>query len=901
MRYFRFLLFAALAFAAVPLRAQSSADPGDLFVNAYMAVQQGEKAEQAGNFKLALSKLRSAATVLDEIARNDPNWQPSIVEYRRSRTADSITRLQEKIARLGTGTTDAGGTPAPDQPPLPQADNAEKPLVFETPDTVIAPPPSSGGGASRGGSRKGQAGHGTDNDLFEEAAQRMKKLQGELQTAKDEAARLQGEKADLARKLDDAAKARETSEQKQQVLQKRADNAEQALLKAVADGRTDSEKLKALQADAAATKRAVRDMRIEAEADTEYRKQLDDRFKSAINKIGQLTQERDAANQNSASVPGKIEGIQKQLDQVKKEKDELATKLQTAETQLSKVTSERDDALAQVSKLQEAQKDVAKLVADNTALMAKLSEADKTIAQFKSEGEQKDNEIASLKKEVGSVREELAAARKESADYQRQMADLQTKLEDSGKQLAEARAENAAGAAEKKKMVDENAILRGIVLRQQKEEAVRAKTRKVVFGELADLEVHSKSLLKQIDFLSQPVVKLTEKERSLFKKPELQISESEISMSDASTAPGDKAAPDAAPAPAAAADVKPDNAPAPAPAPAPALEAQTPAPAPQAVEITPIAPAATPAPAPVVETSPPPAPSTPAKSKHGNAAKADAAKLAENSRKAATPAPVEQPPLPVPDSQPLISLSANPAAPTQPAEQLASAKQTTSIPSTAPTSTPAADATASTPADGSAGGGGGDKAGGGSPNVPPELRDLARDGKDQFDRGNYLDAEKIYRKMLAKAPNNLYTLSNLGVVLFRAGKLKLAEETFKKAIAVAPEDGFSHCTLGIVYYSQGKYDDAVNELTKALAIDPKNATAHNYLGITASQKGWQEAAEKELVTATTLDSVYADANFNLAVVYATQTPPNKENARKYYNRAVELGAERDAALEQLIK
>ena len=123
-----------------------------------------------------------------------------------------------------------------------------------------------------------------------------------------------------------------------------------------------------------------------------------------------------------------------------------------------------------------------------------------------------------------------------------------------------------------------------------------------------------------------------------------------------------------------------------------------------------------------------------------------------------------------------------------------------------------------------------------------------------------------------------------------------AEETFKKAIAIAPEDAFSHRTLGIVYYTQQRYDEAVNELTKALAINDKNATAHNYLGITASQKGWQSAAEKELETATTLDPQYADAHFNLAVVFATLQPSNKENkdnARKYYKRAIELGAEPD--------
>jgi Flp pilus assembly protein TadD len=86
-----------------------------------------------------------------------------------------------------------------------------------------------------------------------------------------------------------------------------------------------------------------------------------------------------------------------------------------------------------------------------------------------------------------------------------------------------------------------------------------------------------------------------------------------------------------------------------------------------------------------------------------------------------------------------------------------------------------------------------------------------------------------------------------------------------------------------------------------LAIQPKNATAHNYLGITASQKGWQEAAQKELETATALDPNYADAFFNLSVVFATQQPPDKEKARKHYKRATELGAEPDTALEQLIK
>ena len=187
------------------------------------------------------------------------------------------------------------------------------------------------------------------------------------------------------------------------------------------------------------------------------------------------------------------------------------------------------------------------------------------------------------------------------------------------------------------------------------------------------------------------------------------------------------------------------------------------------------------------------------------------------------------------------------------------------------------------------------------PAVPDELVPIAREAKDNFDRGKYRAAEKQYQEILTKSPNNLYSLSNLGVVYFRTGKLKAAELTLKKAVALAPKDEFSHTTLGIVYYRQSKYDDAVTELTKALGINPKSARAHNYLGITASQKGWQEAAEKEMLDALAVNPDYADAHFNLAVVYATNQPPAKEQAKVHYVKATSLGAKPDPALEKLLR
>ncbi len=137
--------------------------------------------------------------------------------------------------------------------------------------------------------------------------------------------------------------------------------------------------------------------------------------------------------------------------------------------------------------------------------------------------------------------------------------------------------------------------------------------------------------------------------------------------------------------------------------------------------------------------------------------------------------------------------------------------------------------------------------------LSPELQLLARRAKKQFTHEDYAGAEENYRRILEKAPNNFYTLSNLGVVLFRAGQNESAEGVLKKAVAVAPGVGFSHRTLGIVYYQEGKLDEAISELRRAVAINSRDGVAHQYLGIALSGIGSNEEALKEWEKATELE------------------------------------------------
>ncbi|MGB8167510.1 MAG: tetratricopeptide repeat protein [Chthoniobacteraceae bacterium] len=871
MRQFVLFVIAFVTIAANAADAQSS-DPGDLFVSAYMAVQAGEKAEQAGNFKEATSKFRYAAQVLDQISERHPTWQPSIIEYRKKRTSEAITRMQDKIGRVGGGKGEAPSTAV--APPA-SAPPGGKSILPGLPDEILpsTPPSQPRRGATDSRAIEPELPASTPGKELE---QRMETLQAELKKVRAAAAQAEREKADLAVQLQQATAAREAADKKQAALSQRALAAEDALRKAQDSGQSDTDQTRKLAAELLSVKKQLRDMKFDADAEAEYRQQLADRVRATQAKISRLSVEKAAAEKESADVPGKIAAYEKQLEESRKEKNDLVIKLSRTETDLKSATASRDEALAQVVRMKEAQKQVDKLLSDNATLMAKLGEAEKSILQFKADGEKKDGEIASLRKETTSLKDQLARAQKESVEYQTQMADLQQRLSQANSQIAEMKTEGTKSAAERTRLLDENQVLRGIVLRGQKEEARRSQTKKLVLSELGKLENKSKVLMDQIEFLSGPIVKLTEKERALFKKPELQISDSEIAVAAAR------------PEPAPATSVEPPL-PTAAPAAAPAETKASPTvsnstPAPKTADVKSTPPAAAPTTAPAVTSTEKPALSldtgvrTLAKnsSPFSNLPDGLTPKATEKAAGAGIP-PLAKATTPKPAAAPDSDL------PTKMPEKAPAS-------SSGPAENPLASGASSTENINSA-----------TMNLPPELAADARQGKDEFDKGNYRDAERLYEKVLAKAPNNLYTLSNLGVVYFRGQKYKRAEEMFKKAIAIAPEDGFSHCTLGIVYYSQQKYDEAVNELTKALAINPKNATAHNYLGITASQKGWQEAAQKELETATTLDPTYADAHFNLAVVFATQQPPNKENARRCYKRATELGAEPDSALEQMIK
>ena len=202
------LLLLALAFClAAPDSPAQSDDPSETFLKAYMTAQQGEKLEHENQFKGALTKYRFAGTLLEQLKKAHPDWQPAIVEYRGRKVSESILRVQDKAGTQAdiTGQTAAAEettTTAPQNSPPPVQVGKEKaasspPVQIAKEKTTAPAPPAAKAAPSA-----------TPNEIAIEQAtrklrDRVDQLEAELQKSRTAMSAAENEKQSLNGRLDE--------------------------------------------------------------------------------------------------------------------------------------------------------------------------------------------------------------------------------------------------------------------------------------------------------------------------------------------------------------------------------------------------------------------------------------------------------------------------------------------------------------------------------------------------------------------------------------------------------------------------------------------------------------------------------------------------------------------------
>lgn len=188
-----------------------------------------------------------------------------------------------------------------------------------------------------------------------------------------------------------------------------------------------------------------------------------------------------------------------------------------------------------------------------------------------------------------------------------------------------------------------------------------------------------------------------------------------------------------------------------------------------------------------------------------------------------------------------------------------------------------------------------------SKGLPDSVRELAKEGALASANKDWAKARDAYQRMVKAAPDNALALANLGIVEYRLKDYKNAIKHLEGSVKISPHISQNWLTLGLSYYYLKQFNLSISALTRAKHEDPKDPRTCLYLAVVIRDYGWGQAAETELMRAIALDPDYADAHFNLALLYLERTPPPIEMARRHYFFAIDLGAPRDEKIEKRLK
>jgi Flp pilus assembly protein TadD len=456
-------LLAVSFFAATVVAVAQQDDPSEIFLKAYLSAQQGEKLERQDRLRSALAKYRFAGSLVEELRKSHAQWQPAVVEYRGRKISEAILRLQERITRQTN--LNASASPLPDIAPVaPESDAWSEPGP-----EALAPQP-----------REAVTDHSRDSTTKVTTKNLRDKI-AELQAALDKT------RADL-----------ETARKEKEVVDTRS--------------KETNSKLEQAQNDLDGAKKS----------EGQARDQLAELQQSAKSE-GNSGNEQQQLRAEVAQLKGAVAAADQARVTAEKQRDETQTELAEASNHLVTVEHERDEALSQLKSAKESEQRFQSLVAEKNDLQQKLAAAEEKVSKLSEADPKTGEQLAEMERQMAQLQEQLTETQNRNHYLAARAAELDVELERAGTELQAAKLAGA-NTEDSSQLARENQLLRNIVVRERQEEARRAEVRKLVLAELDKLKVQSSLLNKEIEFLAQPVTKLTTEELALFRQPVVSIS-----------------------------------------------------------------------------------------------------------------------------------------------------------------------------------------------------------------------------------------------------------------------------------------------------------------------------------------------------------------------------------------
>ena len=473
--------------------ARAEADPGQLYADAFILLQDGQIAEQKSDWSTAFQKYNAASEILTGLRKSTPDWNPHVVEYRLKDVTGKLDAVRSKVPTPPAALIVPVAVPAP---------------------VVVAP--------------------AAVNPEIDKLQSEIKRITGELEATKKAAAMtpraekqidaLKLEKKQLADQVE--ARDREVASLKEKLTAKPVESPELKKLRSdLADAKTEAEKVRSSQAKLQqdnkdlvsqldAAKKAVAAKPVESPEVKKLRTELTD-VKAESEKA------RTASQAEATKLQGQMNDLNGQLAAAKKaatvespEVKKLRGELADSKSEIEKVRTAQQ---AEIAKLQEQAKnltgqlDVAKKQATATA------QTESQIGILKQERKQLSEQLSTRDHDIADLKQKLAAKPGESPELKK----LRTELADAKADSEKTRAASQTDATKLQGQIND---LTGQLNAAKKATAVESPELKKLRSELAEtkaglekanaatgkLQDENKTLTGQLDAMKKVAAKPVE-------------------------------------------------------------------------------------------------------------------------------------------------------------------------------------------------------------------------------------------------------------------------------------------------------------------------------------------------------------------------------------------------------